>query len=111
MTAGGSHGARRLAAAQSEPSEAVREQWRHRSSRRRQREISGVRIYRVALPEGLVAGALMAGNHGEYDLANHEHCEHLLGGLFDTFLRGVIDQSSDLELKADITRLLREFAR
>ena len=55
-------------------------------------------------------GALMASDHGYADLASHENCEELLGGLFDKFLRGVIEQSTDLELKADISRLLRDFS-
>ena len=96
---------------QTEPTEALRAQWRAASSRRRRREEAGERVYSLTLNQTLVAGALMACDQGHADLTVHETCEELLADLVDQHLRRLIDESTDLELKVDINRLLRDFDR
>ena len=88
--------------------EQQRAQWRLASSRRRQREQAGQRVFHLALPEVLVVGGLMATYPGR-DLANHEVCESLLAGLIERYLLGVMHDCQDEALKVDIGRLLQDF--
>ena len=97
---------------QSEPSEEQRAQWRKWSSRRRQLEVAGKRLYRLPLKEQIVLGALMATHPGRIDdLAEHDVCEQLLTHLLETTLQRVMHDVTNPELKADIEYMLKGLRR
>ena len=113
MTDGRYSTARRLPAAPpSEPSERERARWRSASQVRRQREKVGQRIYALPENEELVACALMVLHPGRTDLGDHDARETLLAAYLETCLLGlvgVIDDDSNLELRINIAKLLRDF--
>ena len=101
----------RLSEVPDDQAEQQRAQWRLASSRRRQREGAGERVYRITLKETLVAGALMASHQSHDDLTDHNLCEVLLARLVEKHLPAVINDCADCELRVDIERMLRDFDR
>ena len=92
-----------------DPVEHQRAQWRLASSRRRQRESTGQRVFHLTLPEVLVIGGLMATNPGRIDFTDHQECEVLLANLIAEHLRSVMHDCQDEALRVDIGRLLQGF--